>query len=453
MSDQDQERQDIEQEQRHGWDIEGRDAQLRDVSARPIEGTSISEHMSTIDRRATTPEETRYFQIVKPLLERGFPVYPSHEESSKGGSEGWNRLAKDAEYADLTTHRILACKHPDRNAVVVGKRGIRAIFFLDIDSPGVLERMEAETGQKCPETYTVQTRPQTAPYKRHLYFRHSVHSIETWRREGCSARDANRLEPNKKGQMAHPTLFDLKGTGRGALVIAPGSIRPDTGEKYTCICDVAPVEMPDWMVDWLSKEVTTWRSFEAKERQTKALQQASASKACSADAAVEITDEEIWGFVNWRAHHLAGNRVSKSRIVAQIIDDISEQFPSSAAEYLDVEHQKKIRRMVRGLKLGKLGWELVSSKNKEIWSGLVVTNIEATEPSRFTRLVDAMKDFPSKISAKAGMKRLTKAGILDGIERGPAKAMVSRARRAANFQTKKVGREWLWVRLRQASVN
>src|ERR1035441_2192121 len=126
-------------------------------------------------------ERTRYYNIATPMLERGFTVWPVKPEPEKAGEFGWNTHAY---YADEIGHRCLAKKYPNHNAAVISKRGIGNLMFLDIDSPGVLERIEEETGQKISGiTFSVCSRPQSAPYKRHFYFRQTEYSVKKWRKE------------------------------------------------------------------------------------------------------------------------------------------------------------------------------------------------------------------------------------------------------------------------------
>jgi hypothetical protein len=115
--------------------------------------------------------------------------------------------------------------YPDYNVGVVGRRGIGNDMFLDIDAEGVLEQIERETGQKMPPTFTVASRPQSAPWKRHYYFKQTAYSVKTFRTE-TNVKDLSVLKDEK-----HPTRYDLKGVGGGGLVVGAGSVRAD-GEVY-----------------------------------------------------------------------------------------------------------------------------------------------------------------------------------------------------------------------------
>src|ERR1035441_1232838 len=218
-------------------------------------------------------EDNRYYKIAMPMLEKGFKVWPVKPEE-KTGEYGWNTQAY---YADEIVHRCLANKFPNHNAAVISKRGVGNLMFLDIDSAGVLERIEEETGQKMSgTTFSVCSRPQSAPYKQHFYFRQTAYSVSKWRTEN-NVRDITKWVPDKNGNPSHPTLFDVKSVGGGGYVIAAGSVRAN-GEVYTVIDDLPVTDVPDWLVDWLATEITSWNSAKRQEQQEHAAKVTALSK-------------------------------------------------------------------------------------------------------------------------------------------------------------------------------
>ena len=221
----------------------------------------------------TAAEQSRYYKIAMPMLEKGYTVWPVKPEK-KTGEFGWNT---QAHYADEIVHRCVARRFPNHNAAVISKRGIGNLMFVDIDSAGVLERIEAETGQRIAGiTYSVCSRPQSAPYKWHFYFRQTARSVMKWRKEN-NVRDITQWVPDKNNNPSHPTLFDVKGVGGGGYVIAPGSVRAN-GEAYTVIDDLPVIDVPDWLVDWLAKEITRWNSDKRREQQEHAAKVAGLSR-------------------------------------------------------------------------------------------------------------------------------------------------------------------------------
>src|ERR1039458_8176043 len=107
-------------------------------------------------------DSCRYLSIALPLLRRGFVVWNISKKSDKAGATGWNSLAYGA---SENLHRFIGGKYPDANACIISHRGVGNPIVLDIDADGVIERIERETGHKLPFTYTVATRPRTAPFK------------------------------------------------------------------------------------------------------------------------------------------------------------------------------------------------------------------------------------------------------------------------------------------------
>ena len=134
----------------------------------------------------------------------------------------------------LTELNLMAEEFPHRDVGIVLKGHAGSIFVWDIDKEGVTERVELETGKSLPETYVVQSRPDTAPYKRHVYFTQSEYFASQFQKQ-VNAGD-----------------YDLKGFG-GGQVVAEGCSRKDTGEirvgNGLPVCDI-----PDWLTDWLKKD-------------------------------------------------------------------------------------------------------------------------------------------------------------------------------------------------------
>jgi bifunctional DNA primase/polymerase-like protein len=127
-----------------------------------------------------------YVAIATEALNRGFRITPVHPMEKRGVLYNWNRQPT------TTLSEVLqqAKDFPNHNVGIVGRNGIGNHCFLDIDAEGVFERIE-ETGQKMPVTYTVCSRPQTAPWKKHFYFKQTSYSVSRLRKE------ANRKDTTK----------------------------------------------------------------------------------------------------------------------------------------------------------------------------------------------------------------------------------------------------------------
>jgi hypothetical protein len=398
---------------------------------------------------STAVERTRYYSIAMSMRKKGFTVWPVKPEPEKAGEYGWNNLAY---YADEIAHRCLARKFPSHNAAVISKRGVGKLMFLDIDSDGVLERIEQETGQKMSGiTFSVCSRP-SAPYKRHFYFRQTAYSVTKWKTEN-NVRDITQWVPDKNGNPSHPTLFDLKGIGGGGYVVAPGSVRAN-GEVYTVVDDLPVTDVPDWLVDWLAKEITRWNSARRKERQEHAAKVATLSKSeqsalrKAGDASgFKYPASEIYPFMNWRAAILASNAVSKKNIQRQLIEEINRDFAGGKEFTASEDGQTKIRRMVASKRLGTVHWDWVGPKRK----ATLVEGSKITAPqSRHRLLVACMRKFPQSVTAEDGYRRLRKALVGTGFDLVNGKAAekaVSQARKASGYSAQRTKDGWIWVRV------
>ena len=162
------------------------------------------------------PNRPDYVAIATPLVARGFRVTPVHPETKSGVMKNWQNHQATTP-AEVLKH---AKYYPNHNVGVVGKRGVGRHMFLDIDADGVLERIETETGYKMPQTYTVWSRPESAPYKSHFYFTQTEYSFKrfgSWNAKNINVRDLTRLERSRSGRLIHTTLYDVKGIGGGHL--------------------------------------------------------------------------------------------------------------------------------------------------------------------------------------------------------------------------------------------
>jgi hypothetical protein len=415
----------------------------------------MNEQMTTELNILTAPlhdvplEQTRYHKIAMPMFKKGFIVWPVKPEPEKTGEFGWNTQAY---YADEIVHRCLAKKFPNHNAAIVSKRGVGNLMFLDIDSAGVLARIEEETGRKMSgTTYSVCSRPQSAPYKRHFYFRQTSRSVSMWRTEN-NVRDITKWALDKSGNRIHPTLFDLKGIGGGGYVVAPGSVRAN-GEVYALIDDLPVIDVPDFLVDWLAKEITQWNSDKRKEQVEHATKVGAMSKTeqialrkAGDPAGFKHPASDIFPFVNWRVAILASNAVSRKNIARQVTEELNRDFVGGKEFTSSEDGVKKIRRMVASKKLGALHWDWVGPKKKAI----LRDGLKFTVPqTRHSLLVAAMRKFPKSVSAEDGYARLQQALLgtrFDLIKGKAAEKAVAQVRKAAGYSTQRTQDGWIWAK-------
>src|SRR5712692_1237785 len=229
------------------------------------------------------PLETDFLAVATAAHNRGFPVCPVHPAEKRGVF--WAQYKHPAK--NLSEIRQLSKDYPRHNVGIVGRRGVGNLAFLDIDSEGTLERIETVTGHKLPESYAVQSRPQSAPWKRHVYFRQTAYSVQKFDKE---IHIADLSKPDEHGK--YPSLFDMKGVGAGGFVVAAGSVR-DTGEIYLDNGNVPVAPIPDWLVDWVLKERDQYRSESAKLREKVKAQLATAVQAKQAGNSAPVPREHV----------------------------------------------------------------------------------------------------------------------------------------------------------------
>ena len=91
-----------------------------------------------------------YVAIATEAINRGFKVTPVHPLEKRAVLHNWNRNPTTT-LSEVLQH---AKDFPTHNVGIVGRRGIGNDCFLDVDTDGVVERIESETGQTIPLTYT-----------------------------------------------------------------------------------------------------------------------------------------------------------------------------------------------------------------------------------------------------------------------------------------------------------
>ena len=158
--------------------------------------TADSPTASPVPDAATAPitsTPTDFLSVARAARARGFTwVVPVDDKAPL--RRAWLKFNVTRTETELN---LMAAEfsHGDVGIVLRGHAG--SVFVWDIDKEGVTERMQRETGESLPETYIVQSRPETAPYKRHVYFRQTEYFASQFQKQ-VNAGD-----------------YDLKGMGGG----------------------------------------------------------------------------------------------------------------------------------------------------------------------------------------------------------------------------------------------
>jgi hypothetical protein len=399
--------------------------------------------------------------IALPLIERGFRLTPINPATKSPCMKNWQNF-------QLTTVEDIvkfAEHYPHHNVGVVGKRGDPTKYparhcFLDIDADGIVTQIERETGHKMPRTYTVCSRPDSAPYKRHFYFLQTSYSFRrfgAWAAKNLNVRDMTRLEKGRSGLLHHPTLYDMKGVGGGSQVVAVGSVR-DNGEIYTCINDVPPVPIPDWLVDWVVADHKKYRVLVNKERADKHQVKAEALRLGRVERrklrqqnspeGFDIYEDDIYDFLRWRASSFAGlGLTGKALIIALTYE--ARRFCEKGRAWSESERGRavieKIAREERVV--GDATWFYKMSQ--EAIDGLQIT---PEQPNKAEEIRNVIAQFPDRILDEDALLRIREELLLDGfvLDRRADKDALYKARKAAGFTVESVkeatGVKSFWVR-------
>jgi hypothetical protein len=367
-----------------------------------------------------------FFRIASAAHARGFGVTPLRDK--RPFLYAWNRHPLTTE----TEIRTAAKDYPTCDVGLVMKREVGKPFAIDIDVPGVVERMQQETGKTLPETYTVLSRPQTAPYKRHMFFRHTQYSFSVFNR------NVNAGE------------YDLIGVGVRALqVVSEGCLRPDTGEVREG--NGLPIaDCPDWLADWLVADSRRLVAAKAAESRRKNAQLKEVLKELAAEETVERrrltgydkhSRAERYRYLVSKARTLSNAGMAKDRLPSELLlqyvadygeirDDDPNDWPLAALK-------EKIQSVIDNPDLRRGNPPPIRPR---ISTGKV---IRRPPESGWERRVKIARDFPQTMTSRDVYARLG----LDSQKPGDKKA-ASRVMKAAGFVARR-GRRWaVWEKVR-----
>lgn len=162
---------------------------------------------------------------------RGFRVIPL--KGKDAFLRGWPMLAT----TDETTIRQWAAQFPDYN---VGACGGSDVIVLDTDRRSRLEEICGAKWAEWSQTYSVSS---GRPDRAHYYYLATDDALAFGNKKSA--------EPSAKGN-----VFEIK--GRGALVVAEGSIHPDTGGVYHITQEIPLIPFPSGLL-------TVLREFSGKD--------------------------------------------------------------------------------------------------------------------------------------------------------------------------------------------
>lgn len=102
------------------------------------------------------------------------------------------------------------------------------LLVVDVDDMEGFQELCENNNWEIPETMTVVT----GSGNRHYYYKYPT--------DGDEYRNRSHKDDSTK-----KSIFDVRGLG--GVIVAPGSIHPDTGKEYYLLNDLEPVNAPDWL--------------------------------------------------------------------------------------------------------------------------------------------------------------------------------------------------------------
>ena len=187
-----------------------------------------------------------YLAIATAALNRGFKVTPVHPLEKRGVLYNWN-LNPTTTLSEVIQQ---AKDFPNYNVGIVGRRGVGNLCFIDIDADGVVDKIEAETAKQMPLTYTVCSRPRTAPWKKHYYFRQTEYSVSRVRKEANRKDTTKWVTSGNTGLLMHPTMYDVKGVGGGVSWSPPARSAKMARSTQSLPMFQSPTFLIGWSIGW-----------------------------------------------------------------------------------------------------------------------------------------------------------------------------------------------------------
>jgi len=364
--------------------------------------------------RATGTKSTDFLSVALAARQRGFTwIVPVDDKAPLRRS--WLKYNVTR---TLTELNLMAEEFPHRDVGIVLKGHAGSIFVWDIDREGVTGRMEQETGHRLPETYVVQSRPETAPHKRHVYFRQTEYFASVFQKQ------------------VYAGDYDLKGFG-GGQVVAEGCVRKDTGEVRVGnglpVCDI-----PAWLTDWLKKD----SSVLVAQITTNKREDAKALARLRAGDLVPTGNRTL--FLTNLASRLFENRVSRKLILEAVTQQCREFCEDGVAWAASSAGKKKLRSIAndatfRHKRVNPVYLRPPKSNGSKITEGADARRVRETAGR-----VAEISGFPDSIPAVEVYRRLG----LDKESRA-AQSQVSRDLKSAGFAARRVNRQWVWERAKQ----
>jgi hypothetical protein len=389
---------------------------------------------------STASPQTDFLTVALAAWHRGFH-WLTPVDDKKALREKWHKFNRTE---TLTNLRDVADDFPNASVGIVMRHGIGNPFVIDIDKDtDVIGRLEREKCETLPSTYQVQTRPDTKPYKMHLFFYQTEHSC--------------LLLTKQVTDVTAYTGYDLKGCGGAGYVVAEGCQRADTGEiRKGNGKEIVPV--PSWLVDWLVTDIK-----KAKAKKGEALRRAAEERRKEQEKRIEdakaLTESgeamSLWpevqlvpvgqrhGFLWSMAGTLVRRGMDREVVFKTLLMDCETRCEGGVAFTESEDGKRKIHDIAHSKKLKTGGIIPSLLREKKEPSGV----IKRPPESEWERLLKIAKELPNPITSvemygKLGLDRSspkdrkTASRVMD-----EAGFLADRGRRAALWRRRTGNRE------------
>jgi hypothetical protein len=394
-----------------------------------------------------------FVAIATPLIRAGRRITPVHPMTKLGAMKHWNKH----QITSIVELKKLAKYFPHHNVGCVGIAGhhtdnatgeeVGNDCFLDIDAEGELERIERETGETMPRTYTVCSRPDTLNWKKHFYFRQTPYSIRRFGKHPTNIQIKDLTRFDEKGN--HPVLYDMRGIGGAAFVVGAGSVRAD-GQVYTVADDSPLADLPNWLTDWLLSDKARYKAeanqeherdrlAKTKERAKYTLEQRVQMRKEGLPAGFDIFKKDTYEFLTWKARQLSSHGLGSSALEVALADVCGESC-EGGTEYAASERGKAtIHRIANdpALVRGHATF-FYDRKEKKASRG---KRLDTPPKSQTKQLVEVACKFPDHLPTKDAYAAL---GLTDS---DADRTMAREVRKGAGFMTTNIGGVWHWSRI------
>ena len=170
-----------------------------------------------------------FLDIAQPLAAKGIPQTPIRPGTKRAFLLDFPTTAT----TDVTKLTEWNATYSDCGSASVARAEEGGIFIFETDSPDVIARIKADTGQDLMSIPTFRVRSREG--RGHSYFKHTAWTISNL--------------PNISQTYVIGQDWSLRANRE--YCVSAGSLHPETGKPYTALNDNPIAEAPEWLIKWM----------------------------------------------------------------------------------------------------------------------------------------------------------------------------------------------------------